>query len=294
MNRCAAQIAAKYGYPEITSMDDLTYFSTADRLLTNQRASLYTYINEYTYDMVPKSDRAFNGNCEFLTYISVQEMDMTQLEDMLTKRTKTLPSNGMLFKLDYQGTAYVPKEKRITEIFMKETYHNDSIVMLYNVTVNNQTLAGFFDTSCDFLSSVLLGTNALEDTDDIYQVLRSVILYLYAAATSKETEHMLRDFTDYVYLDDGYAQMKITVTAYAKGGKLLNHCIGTGARANDDRYEAVSRAIQGYIRKLPAGQSASVEAKERAVALGFDLTANETYVQPFMKNVLRLKGNTER
>lgn len=53
--------------------------------------------------------------------------------------------------------------------------------------------------------------------------------------------------------------------------------------------EAEIRPIQGYIRKLPAGQKASTEAVEYALKLGYELESNETFVRPFMKQVFRLK-----
>ena len=54
-------------------------------------------------------------------------------------------------------------------------------------------------------------------------------------------------------------------------------------------YETAETSIQGYIRKLPAGQKASQEAKELAESLGYDLEPNETYVRPFIRQVFRMK-----
>lgn len=179
---------------------------------------------------------------------------------------------------------------------MKEVYHDNHIVMLYNISVNGQILAGYFDTSGQFLSSLLLGTNSFKEESVLYDTYRSLLLYLYAAATSRETEQMLKEFSSLAYLaksKDDNDRMTISVTAYAQGGKPKNHyqSKGDGSRTSDERYEAVPRPIQGYIRRLPDGQSASQEAKDRALELGFDLAANETYVQPFVRNILRLREN---
>ncbi|MCD7887621.1 MAG: hypothetical protein LUG44_08400, partial [Clostridiales bacterium] len=292
------KISAQCGYPEIQTMEQLDEVLGKDRPLTNQRASLCTYINEFTYDMVPKPDATFDGNFEFLSYVHITDIDMSQIEELLMKRAKTLPSNGILFKFEYRETSPVEIEtdKRITEIFMKEIFHDKHIVMLYNISVNGQILAGYFDTAGQFLSSLLLGTNSFKEESVLYDTYRSLLLYLYAAATARETEQMLKAFSNLAYLarsKDDENRMTISVSAYAKGGKPQNHCQskGDGSRTGDERYEAVPHPIQGYIRRLPAGQSASQEAKNRALELGFDLAANETYVQPFVKNVLRLKGN---
>lgn len=294
------KISAKSGYPEIKTMEQLEDTLGRDRLLTNQRSGLCTYVNEFTYDMVPKPDTAFNGNFEFLSYVYIAGIDMSQLEQMLTKRVKTLPSNGILFKFEYQDTPQpvgIDADKRISEVFMKEIYHDNHIVMLYNISVGGQILAGYFDTSGQFLSSLLLGTNSFKTESVLYDTYRSLLLYLYAAATSREMEKMLKEFSNLAHLaqnKDDNDRITIFVTAYAQGGKPKNHyqSKGDGSRTSDERYEAVPRPIQGYIRRLPDGQSASQEAKDRALELGFDLAANETYVQPFVKNVLRLKGKT--
>lgn len=248
--------------------------------------------------MVPKPDTAFNGQFDFLFYIFVSGTDMNQIEELLKKRKKTLPSNGILFKFEYQEIGFsigFPESKRISEIFMKEVYHDGKIAMLYNVSVNSQILAGYYDTTDQFLSSVILGSNVFGNEERmIYQTFRSLVLYLYAAATSKDTEKMLVEFSHTAYIAynaDDESRLAISIKAYAQGGKPKNYyqSKGDGSRTSDERYESVSRPIQGFIRKLPAGHSASQEAKDRAAALGFDLAPDETYVQPFIKNVLRLK-----
>ena len=58
-------------------------------------------------------------------------------------------------------------------------------------------------------------------------------------------------------------------------------------------YEAAEVTIQGYIRKLPAGQKASEEARTLAENLGYGLEPNETYVRPFIRQVFPLKERTE-
>lgn len=294
------RIATECDYKEIQLSRQLDEVLRRDRLLANQRTSLCTYVNEFTYDMVPLPGNIFDGSFEFLTYVFLVGIEVNQIEQMLTKRAKTLPSNGMLFKfgyLDAQHSVGIGVEMRISEVYMKEVFHDGRIVMLYNVSVNGQILAGYFDTAGQFLSSLLLGANSFEVESLLYDTFRILLLYLYAAATSREMEQMLKELTNHVYLarnSDDRNRMAIYVSPYARGGKPKNtyRNDGDGSRSNDERYEAVARPIQGYIRKLPVGQSASQEAKDRALALGFDLAADETYVQPFVRNVLRLRGNT--
>lgn len=65
----------------------------------------------------------------------------------------------------------------------------------------------------------------------------------------------------------------------------------TGKRAGNDKYGSEEKAIQGFIRRVGAGKSPSLEAVARAEALGYELAPNETYVQPFIRRVLKLKKN---
>lgn len=89
-NALFESVSAKCGYPEIKTWEHLDEISRIDRLLTDQRSSLCTYINEYTYDMVPKPDTAFNGQFDFLLYIFMLGTDMNQIEELLKKTKKDL------------------------------------------------------------------------------------------------------------------------------------------------------------------------------------------------------------
>lgn len=97
---------------------------------------------------------------------------------------------------------------------------------------------------------------------------------------------------------DSEERMKIHIAPYGKGGKLLNMyrpeknatvSSPDAKRAGSDKYESEQKAIQGFIRRVGAGKTPSEEAVARAKALGYDLAPDETYVQPFMRRVLKLK-----
>ena len=79
---------------------------------------------------------------------------------------------------------------------------------------------------------------------------------------------------------------------FGLGGKLRNVYDGVQRQRSGD-YEAAEASIQGYIRKLPAGQKASEEARTLAESLGYDLEPNETYVRPFIRQVFRLKERAD-
>ena len=56
-----------------------------------------------------------------------------------------------------------------------------------------------------------------------------------------------------------------------------------------EKYEQKSVSIAGYIRKLPEGQKASEEKQLLAKTLGLNLSDNETYVEPFVRQSWKLK-----
>ena len=111
---------------------------------------------------------------------------------------------------------------------------------------------------------------------------------------------MLQNISKYTYFDiEGrFAIDAFEAEIFYMGGKLRS-AYGkeestkyrpTGPRAgNEEKYEAKTSAIQGFIRKVGEGRTPSPEAIERAEALGFDLAPDETYVQPFLRTSWKLK-----
>lgn len=58
------------------------------------------------------------------------------------------------------------------------------------------------------------------------------------------------------------------------------------------KYDASSKSINGFVRKLPAGQKASERSLKIAESYGFELHEDETYVMPFVRRQW-LKKKTE-
>jgi hypothetical protein len=49
------------------------------------------------------------------------------------------------------------------------------------------------------------------------------------------------------------------------------------------KYDASSKNINGFVRRLPAGQKASERSLQIAKSYGFELHDDETYVTPFVR-----------
>ena len=114
-----------------------------------------------------------------------------------------------------------------------------------------------------------------------------MILFLYATQVLGD-RYRLADLHRVI---DIQGCSELSATAYGQGGKLRN-VYDKAPHPRNGEYETAETSIQGYIRKLPAGQKASQEAKELAESLGYDLEPNETYVRPFIRQVFRLKERT--
>lgn len=281
---------ARFGYTDITDSASLDRASQMDRFLTHHQCALLPYINEYTYDILPDAKKPFTAFVLPLLAIHVKP-DVDWLVDILKHRCKTLPSNGIRFDFNYEaGKSFV-----IDYVLMKEVLHGDAIVMLYKMHTDMGDLCGFYNTKSESFYSVLLEDEKPERIP--YNKVRRLILYLYACAVTRIGPELLAKQKDLVFFASSVrdeTRIYADITPLGMGGKLKNMYHkesrpGTGPRAGNDAYESEQRSIQGYVRKVGEGRRASEDAVARAKALGYDLNVDETYVQPFIKSVLRLK-----
>lgn len=308
MNELLEKFFVKHGYRNVKNMSDLDDMMEQDRIYTHQHTTLAPFINEYTYDILPQPDKLFNRDLlAFLTYMPVQ-VDTDELKDQLMKRARTLPANGMMVELS-SADDNIPY-RGITKVLMREVLHGDDIIMLYKMEMNHGAdgeISGCYNTREKSFYSILQEANVPEP----YFWTESFILYLYGCAVLRNGEQMLSDLNEAfcfgkpVYqahglVTHGTLPMHVKATLFGRGGKLKRSdkaededYRSPGPRRGNDAYESEDRAIQGFVRKVGAGKTPSAEAVARATALGFDLAPDETYVQPFMKSVLKLKGKVE-
>ena len=292
-----ALVAEEYGKHgiKITSLQDLEHLQNIDKTFVSTMGVMMPYINEYTYDILPQPEEAFQCNVLPYYYIKFNEQyDIPTLRDMLNRRARTLSANGVKISIkDSENDFFAWKD-----ILMKETFHSDAIVMLYKLCTVTGCFCGFYNTKTqEFYSPLQSG----QDVDG--QLLESVerlVLFLYASAVTRQGVEMLQNISKYTYFDiEGrFAIDAFEAEIFYMGGKLRS-AYGkeestkyrpTGPRAgNEEKYEAKTSAIQGFIRKVGEGRTPSPEAIERAEALGFDLAPDETYVQPFLRTSWKLK-----
>lgn len=284
---------AKHGI-EITCMADLEQIQNIDKLFVSNIGVMMPYISEYTYDILPQPDEAFQ--CAPLPYYCIKfagEYGIETLHGMLKKRARTLPTNGARIAIKgSEGDHFIWKD-----ILMKETFHSDGIVMLYKLNTVTGCLSGYYNTkNQEFYSPLQMGVEVDETLNDI---LERLVLFLYACAVTRRGPEMLKDISQHTFFEceNAFRENSFEAEILNMGGKLRNvydkettRRGPTGPRAgNEEKYEAKTSAIQGFIRKVGEGRTPSPEAVERAEMLGFDLAPDETYVQPFVRTTWKLK-----
>ena len=253
----------RYGYT-INSEADLQKYNTVLRTYDNNILMMIPWINEYTYDLLP--EKLPNPYCSVPKYMRIGYQPDKKC---FARRRRTLPSNGV--KVIIEGNPL------IEEIKMKELYHADSIHMIARFRLKaGDYLVRFNTMSGLFLSTFLNSTNP--EATMIHDLLESAALWLYSS-------YVLDDVGEWdEYFDGGIVEKE------AIGGKLR---VAYGGRKKDkDNLEQSDRTINGYVRKLPVGQRASDEARDRAERLGFELDEGETYVQSFIRSswVVKVRG----
>ena len=76
-------------------------------------------------------------------------------------------------------------------------------------------------------------------------------------------------------------QAEVSFTSIPGKLRVPINCKHIRSIAGKEGYESTIKHINGYIRKLPDGQTASEKASATAGALGYLLAPDETYVCPF-------------
>lgn len=270
------ELFAKFGYPQIDTMEDGNQLGREQRLFGATRAAMAPFINEYTFDIFPQ--QTHNCNFQTLLLFKIHDVDIPALKDKLRARRHTLPSNGI-------RVTFKDPTECLKTLLMKEIVYDESVVLLYKLTLDGGELSGYYDNGSQFFY-----TPTLDAVSDKWPtILKNIVLYSYASAVLDDEMFSDSNFPNH------FANFIFPVEAesFGMGGKLKNTyrptAPATGSRSDSARYEAKERAINGFIRKLPAGQEASPEAVERAKKMGYSLAADETYVSPFMRTEFYLK-----
>lgn len=242
--------------------------------------SLLPYINEYTYDIMPQHQ--FTCNVKSLMLCDTK-LDVAKLREKLhTSRRRTLASNGITVVFNDPSTF-------LRSLLLKEMVVDDEVILLYRLSINEiGDIVGYYNTNLDYLCS----PTEVNANHPVSKYIDALVLYFYAVAVLDDDEYTDEKtpsyFTNFIY--------PLEAISYGRSGHiaityppLVSTEEKTGPRHDPTKYEEKERSINGYIRKLPAGQVASDEARAKAKKMGYDLKTDETYVSPFMRRTFYLK-----
>lgn len=277
----------QYGYENIIDFNDISDLALLTHLYTNTILSMATYVNEYTLDML--SDKPLIENTPDMWSWwpkPISPKYTTEfLKDTLHHRRRTLSANGAIFQFDAC--------QLIQEIKLKETCRDNEIVCLYKIKTKFGDLSGYYNTNTEWFYTLADKAQFPELVDSVM----NLILWLYTS--------LVCDLQDVLPTDASFrASFAVRVEA-----PLNIRCLMIGGKPRDYRkkdsgddeqlrvydksqYDASSKNINGYIRRLPAGQKASERAILIAESYGYELRSDETYVMPFVRRQW-LKKKTE-
>lgn len=278
-NEYLSRIFAKYGYM-IHDQDDVSELNSECQTYTSNVYSLLPYINEYTFDILPQTPLAARmSKMDWPMLRDTKSMD--QIMELLSKHKKrTLPANGARMEI---GGSDVFKE-----LFIREIFHNDHMVLLYRLSVAYGDISGFYDSKMQWFYSAFYNSSA----KILHESIRHVVLWFYASIVCNSSD--ITPTSECFSKTISEPGCRLSANFFSIGGRLRNTLDNTSdsdtARKMDrDKYEAETKSVNGYVRRLPAGQKASERASQIASDLGFELSDNETFVQPFMKSIWILK-----
>lgn len=256
----------------ILSLPSIVRINEVQRMHMNMMASLLPFINEFTWDIAPVN--SYDSNIAPLLDASPTFLNLDNLKQALIRRKRTLPTNGVSFEIEDPGG-------EVKGLLLKELLYMDRVHVLYRADFQEGCLSGYYDTGNGFFYSVLGNSTRPE----LAQNLEVLGLAAYASQVLSPADAPNLDallFRDSVPLN---------IRPFSRGGRLRDiyhrevldkERNSSGPRAQGD-YNREDRSINGFIRRLPAGQMASEEAVAMAAKYGYDLAPNETYVRPFIR-----------
>ena len=252
-------------YGNIDDSTDAAMLGNMCRAYSNTVLSMTPYMNEYTVDVLPRA--GFKPDIlSYLDRIPVPTGD-PDFREMLKHRRRTLPANGVKVHFD-NSLLY-------RDMLLKEVYHEDAVICLFRIEAEPGEISGFYNTQTGQFSSPFHMN--VENKFHFGMSVERLFLWAYSAFS---TDEMLPTTESYrKNLLDPYAEVSFTSIP----GKLRvpTNCRHIRSIAGKEGYESTMKHINGYIRKLPEGQTASEKAVAIAESLGYSLAPDETYVCPF-------------
>lgn len=282
----------RFGYKGIDSEEKAALLSSATQIFNNTVLSMATITNEYTVDMLPDKPltRFTPAMKSWWPKLNTFKHNTEFYKDALHHRRRTLPANGAIIQF---GACQF-----IREIRLKETCRDNEIVCIYKIVTAEGDLSGYYNTNTGWLYSVLDGGNIDGcNAGEIDTIVMNLVLWLYTSLVCDLPDILPTDASFQSFFET-HQNAPTNLKFMTLGGKPRNYLKkdyddDSQLRVFDkSKYDASSKNINGFVRRLPAGQKASERSLQIAKSYGFELHDDETYVMPFVRRQW-LKKKTE-
>lgn len=211
-------------------------------------------------------------------------MSIDEYLSMLVRhRRRTLPANGV--KINFSNSAFY------RALIIKEMFKFGDMVLLYCLSTKYGDMSGRYNIRTNSFVTPLNQTTPRPD--EFISAVRGLVLWAYTAATCDDAFVQTTNDSYHASFEDDSAALEIISL-----GNTLRKSDGSepseSHQRNLEKYESKEVSLNGFIRKLPKGRTASERAKQLAQDVGLELADGETYVQPFTRNSWVLRKKEEK
>ena len=274
---------ARYGLI-VNSTEDMINLSTIANNYGNVTAAMAYYMSEQTKDMLPQNEIGLK-----IEHLPKKWLSTEYYKERLLKRNFALPG-CIKATCEYAGD--------IKEVYFREVIKDDNVVMLYRVVSKTDgkcsDIPGYYIPNEKFM---YLYYNVAEGAKDEGKIIENFILELYFLLTVRrsEEEKQIKQYSlplvaeeyDNVYKEPRWKNQPII--SFSLFGREDKKDKGQKRTYKQGVYEYDDAKIGCFIRRLPAGQTASWEAMTNAAKYGYELEKGYTFVTPFARKQRHIK-----
>ena len=274
---------ARYGLI-VNSTKDMIDLSTIANNYGNVTAAMAYYMSEQTKDMLPQNEIGLK-----IEHLPKKWLSTEYYKERLLKRNFALPG-CIKATCEYAGD--------IKEVYFREVIKDDNVVMLYRVVSKTDgkcsDIPGYYIPNEKFM---YLYYNVAEGAKDEGKIIENFILELYFLLTVRrsEEEKQIKQYSlplvaeeyDNVYKEPRWKNQPII--SFSLFGREDKKDKGQKRTYKQGVYEYDDAKIGCFIRRLPAGQTASWEAMTNAAKYGYELEKGYTFVTPFARKQRHIK-----
>lgn len=255
----------KYGYKEVKNLRDADFLRVSSQIYTNNVYEMSPFMSEDILELLPKAP----FNPRITPELWPEVIKHRNYFEILSHRKRMLPKDGLNIKFN-SGIVY-------KTLLLREFFKDDTVYMLYKFETCVGDISGYYNTRTGGFYSPL--EDDREEGGVVADRLKATVLWFYSAFVGK---HPDIELTAESFLKHFKANSQTRFTAYYERRAEIS-ASSKNAHKDLTNYRSKASSIAGFIRRLPEGKKASQQAVEYAKSLGFELSPNETFVRPFVR-----------